>query len=182
MFEHVGPRRYDAFFAQMAALLAEDGVALLHTIGHFGPPAPTSSWIRKYIFPDGYIPALTEITPALAGSGLAVADLEVLRDHYALTVEHWRARFESRQEEARALYGETFQRIWDYYLAAAECAFRHQGCAIFQFQFVKNFAALPITRDYIAAAEAALRAVDERGQKRADEICPPSSPVRAIKR
>jgi cyclopropane-fatty-acyl-phospholipid synthase len=162
MFEHVGPRHYNAFFAALARLLTPGGVALLHTIGHFRPPTPTSSWIRKYIFPDGYLPSLVEIAPPLARAGLAVADLETLRLHYAQTLGHWRSRFAARREEARALYGEEFCRIWEYYLAASQCAFLHQGCAVMQFQLVKRFDALPITRDYLFAREAALRGARAR--------------------
>ncbi|WP_374546719.1 class I SAM-dependent methyltransferase [Rhodoblastus sp.] len=158
MFEHVGRRNYDVFFAEIARLLATDGVALIHTIGHFGPPEPTSAWLRKYIFPDGYIPALAEIAPALARSGLAVADLETLREHYALTLDHWRARFQARRDEAQAIYDERFCRIWEYYLAASQCAFRYQGCAVLQFQLIRSFNALPITRDYLFRREAELRA------------------------
>jgi cyclopropane-fatty-acyl-phospholipid synthase len=162
MFEHVGPKNYDAFFARVAGLLAEDGVALVHTIGHLGAPAPTSSWLRKYIFPGGYIPSLMEIAPSLARAGLAVADLEVLREHYALTIEHWRARFKANRDAARAIFGERFCRIWEFYLAASECAFRYEGCVVLQFQLVRKFEALPITRDYLFRREAELRAVEEK--------------------
>jgi cyclopropane-fatty-acyl-phospholipid synthase len=157
MFEHVGPKHYDAFFARVAELLSEHGVALIHTIGHFGRPAPTNPWVTKYIFPDGYLPCLSEIAPALARAGLIVADLETLRDHYALTLEHWRARFKQRREEARAIYGERFCRMWEFYLAASECGFRYQGSHVLQFQLVKKIDALPITRDYIRNREAELR-------------------------
>jgi cyclopropane-fatty-acyl-phospholipid synthase len=157
MFEHVGPKHYDAFFARVAELLTEDGVALIHTIGHFGRPAPTNPWVTKYIFPDGYLPGLTEIAPALARAGLIVADLETLRDHYALTLEHWRARFKQRREEARAIYGERFCRMWEFYLAVSECAFRFQGSHVLQFQLVKKIDALPITRDYMRKKEAELQ-------------------------
>ncbi len=162
MFEHVGPKNYDAFFARVAELLTENGVALIHTIGHFGRPAPTNPWVTKYIFPGGYIPALAEITPALARAGLVVTDMEVLRDHYALTIAQWRARFKARREEAKALLGERFCRMWEFYLAASECAFRYQGCAIFQFQLTKNFNALPIVRDYMKQREDALRREEEK--------------------
>ncbi len=157
MFEHVGPKHYDAFFAQVADLLADGGVALIHTIAHLGEPAPTNRWVTKYIFPDGHIPALAEITPPLARSGLVVADIEVLREHYALTIERWRARFAARREEARKIYGERFCRMWEFYLAASECAFRFQGCCVLQLQLVKKLDALPITRGYMSEAEAALR-------------------------
>jgi cyclopropane-fatty-acyl-phospholipid synthase len=164
MFEHVGPRNYGVFFRTVADLLADDGVALIQTIGHCGPPAPTSPWIRKYIFPDGYVPSLSEIVPAIARSGLLVADLEILREHYVLTLDHWRMRFAARRDEARAIFGEKFCRIWEYYLAAAQCAFREQGCVVFQLQLTKSARTLPITRDYLAAREAELR----RGLRRAD--------------
>ena len=157
MFEHVGPKHYDAYFARVAELLAEDGVALIHTIGHFDEPGPTNPWVTKHIFPDGYIPALAEITPAIARAGLMVSDLEFLREHYALTIRHWRARFKARREEARALYGERFCRMWEFYLAGAECSFRLQHCCVLQFQLVKRLDALPITRDYIRESEDDLR-------------------------
>ncbi|MCI4677195.1 cyclopropane-fatty-acyl-phospholipid synthase family protein [Rhodoblastus acidophilus] len=157
MFEHVGPRKYDAFFKAVADLLAEDGVALIHTIGHCGLPVPTSPWMRKYIFPDGYIPSLAEIARAVARAGLLVADLEILREHYALTLEHWRARFAARRDEAKAIYGERFCRIWEFYLAASQSAFRHLGFVVFQLQLTKKPNVLPITRDYIAEREADLR-------------------------
>jgi cyclopropane-fatty-acyl-phospholipid synthase len=168
MFEHVGPRNYDAFFARVAGLLAEDGAALIHTIGHLSTPAPTSSWVRKYIFPDGYIPSLMEIAPSLARAGLAVADLEVLRDHYALTIKHWRARFKANRDEARETFGERFCRIWEFYLAGSQCAFTYEGCVILQFQLVRKFDALPITRDYLFHREAELRAAEERSASGAE--------------
>ncbi len=158
MFEHVGPKHYDAFFTHVAELLAEDGVALVHTIGHFAGPAPTNPWVRKYIFPDGHIPAMAEIAPAIARAGLMVSDVETLREHYALTLAHWRARFAAGREVARRIYGERFCRMWEFYLAAAECGFRFQGCCVLQIQLIKRADALPITRDYMMRREAALRA------------------------
>jgi cyclopropane-fatty-acyl-phospholipid synthase len=158
MFEHVGPKHYDAFFARIAELLREDGVALVHTIGHFAGPAPTNPWVRKYIFPDGHLPALAEIAPAIARAGLMIADVETLREHYALTLAHWRARFAAGREEARSIYGERFCRMWEFYLAAAECGFRFHGCCVLQIQLIKRLDALPITRDYVLQREAALRA------------------------
>jgi cyclopropane-fatty-acyl-phospholipid synthase len=164
MFEHVGPRNYDAYFRHVADLLADEGVALIHTIGHFAEPTPTSSWVRKYIFPDGYIPSLAEVAPAIARAGLAVGDLEALREHYALTLQHWRMRFAARRDQAKAIYGEKFCRIWEYYLAGAQCSFRYQGSAVLQFQLMKRFEALPITRDYLAAREAELRVAETASQ------------------
>ncbi len=158
MFEHVGPKHYDAFFTRVAELLAEDGVALVHTIGHFAGPAPTNPWVRKYIFPDGHLPALAEIAPAIARAGMMVADIETLRQHYALTLEQWRARFAAGREEASKIYGERFCRMWEFYLASAECGFRFQGCCVLQILLIKRLDALPITRDYVLQREAALRA------------------------
>ena len=157
MFEHVGPKNYDDYFGQIARLLADDGVALVHTIAHFAPPSPTNAWVTKYIFPDGYLPGLAEIMPSVARAGLVVADLEMLRDHYALTLAHWRARFLARRDEAKAIYDERFCRMWEFYLACSECGFRFQGCAVAQLQLVKRLDALPITRDYIARNEEVLR-------------------------
>ena len=157
MFEHVGPQYYDEFFARIAGLLEENGVALVHTIVHFRQPGPPGPWIEKYIFPGGYIPALSEITPSVEHAGLIVADVEILRQHYALTLAHWRKRFKRRRDEARALYGERFCRMWEFYLAGSEISFRLQGQCVAQIQLVKRLDALPITRNYIAEREAALR-------------------------
>ncbi len=157
MFEHVGVRAYDAFFQKLAALLAEDGVALLHTIGRAGPPSPVSPWALKYIFPGGYIPSLSEIAPAIERAGLIVTDVEVLRLHYAKTLEHWRARFLKHRGQAKALCDERFCRMWEFYLALAQCAFEYENQIVFQIQLAKKIDAVPLTRDYIAAREQELR-------------------------
>ena len=157
MFEHVGPRFYDEFFRQCAKLLHDDGVMLLHTIGRFQPPENTNSWMAKYIFPGGYMPALSEVMPALQRSGLIVADVEVLRLHYGETLRHWRERFAERREEAKALYDERFCRMWEFYLAASETSFRWQDLVVFQFQLVKRHGVAPTTRGYIGQAEDELR-------------------------
>ncbi len=157
MFEHVGVGYYAAFFAKMRALLKEDGVALLHTIGRSDGPGATNPWIAKYIFPGGYTPALSEILPVIERSGLIVTDVEVLRLHYAETLKEWRRRFRLHWAEARALYDERFCRMWDFYLAGSEMAFRYDGLAVFQVQLAKRVDALPIIRDYMLDLERTMR-------------------------
>jgi cyclopropane-fatty-acyl-phospholipid synthase len=160
MFEHVGLPYYDVFFRQIAKLLNDDGVALIHTIGSELPPQPTDPWIAKYIFPGGYIPSLSEILPAIERTGLFVTDIEVLRLHYAETLRHWRERFLARRAEAAAFYDERFCRMWEYYLAGAECGFRFSGQVVFQIQLAKRVDAVPLNRDYILRREAELRRRD----------------------
>ncbi|MBO0903065.1 SAM-dependent methyltransferase [Jiella sonneratiae] len=162
MFEHVGVGFYDAFFAHCAEILKEDGVMLLHTIGRYDPPGNTNSFIQKYIFPGGYIPSLSEVMAAAERSGLIISDVEILRTHYAETLKHWRERFLSRRDEAKALYDERFCRMWEFYLAASETAFRWQNLVVFQLQFVKRLDALPIVRGYMGAEEERLRTLDQR--------------------
>jgi cyclopropane-fatty-acyl-phospholipid synthase len=157
MFEHVGLANYDAYFRRIAQLLDEDGVALVHTIGRAPGPAATNPWVARYIFPGGYIPALSEMLPAIERSALIVTDLEVLRLHYAETLKDWRERFLARREEAKAIYDERFCRMWELYLAGSEAAFRYEGLVVFQIQLAKKQGAAPLTRDYIGRAEAALR-------------------------
>jgi cyclopropane-fatty-acyl-phospholipid synthase len=158
MFEHVGLRAYHGFFSKLAALLADDGVALLHTIGRAGPPSPVSPWVLKYIFPGGYIPSLSEIMPAIEGAGLIVTDVEVLRLHYAKTLEHWRARFLKQRDQARALYDERFCRMWEFYLSIAQAAFENENQVVFQIQIAKKIDAVPLTRGYIGETEKKLAA------------------------
>ncbi len=156
MFEHVGVNYYDAFFSKAADLLADDGVMLLHSIGSIDGPTVTNPWVAKYIFPGGYLPALSEVLPAIERAGLIVTDIEILRLHYALTLKAWRERFVSRRAEAVAIYDERFCRMWEFYLAGFEAAFRHGGLMVFQIQLAKRLDAVPLTRDYIAHREAAL--------------------------
>lgn len=157
MFEHVGVNHYKAFFNRAATLLKPDGTMLLHTIGRSGPPSATNAFIRKYIFPGGYIPALSEMLPAIERAGLAVTDVEVLRLHYAETLKHWRERFMKNRKRAIEIYDERFARMWEFYLAGSEASFRWQDMVVFQVQMTKRNDVLPITRGYIAEAEDKLR-------------------------
>jgi cyclopropane-fatty-acyl-phospholipid synthase len=162
MFEHVGVGFYDAYFRKIADLLSEDGVALIHTIGRPGKPDATNPWIDKYIFPGGYIPAMSEVLPAIERAGLMVTDIEVLQLHYAHTLRHWRERFMSHREKAAALYDERFCRMWEFYLAGSQACFELGQHVNFQFQLAKRVGAVPITRNYIAEREAQLRLHEER--------------------
>lgn len=167
MLEHVGAPNFDAYFAQVARLLKKDGAALIHTIGRPEGPGVTNAWIAKYIFPGGYIPALSELAASIERSGLILADLEVLRLHYAETLKAWRERFLARRDDAKALYDERFCRMWEFYLAACEAGFRLGQQVVYQFLLVHRVDALPITRDYIRDAEARLRRIEARGGWRA---------------
>jgi cyclopropane-fatty-acyl-phospholipid synthase len=160
MFEHVGVGFYDAFFSQCAKLLAEHGIALLHTIGRFSPPGITNPWIAKYIFPGGYIPALSEVLRAIERAGLIVTDVEVLQLHYAETLKAWRERFLAHRDEAVRLYDRRFVRMWEFYLACSEMAFRLGEMVVFQIQVAKQKGLTPPTRDYIAREEARLRTAE----------------------
>ena len=155
---------YDAFFRKCAELLADDGVMLLHSIGRSEGPNVTNPWIAKYIFPGGYIPALSEVLPAIERAGLLVTDIEILRLHYAETLQAWRERFLAHREEVERIYDQRFVRMWEFYLAASEMAFREQAMMVMQIQLTKRQDVVPITRDYIAREEARLRAL-EGGQR-----------------
>jgi cyclopropane-fatty-acyl-phospholipid synthase len=160
MFEHVGVGFYDKFFRKCAELIADDGVIVLHSIGRSEGPGVTNPWIAKYIFPGGYIPALSEVLPAVERSGLLVTDIEILRLHYAETLRNWRERFLAHREEVERLYDERFVRMWEFYLASSEMTFREQGMMVFQLQLTKRPDVVPITRDYLAREEARLRALE----------------------
>jgi cyclopropane-fatty-acyl-phospholipid synthase len=164
MFEHVGVDFYETFFTRCAELLADNGVMMLHSIGRSTGPDVTSPWIAKYIFPGGYIPALSEVFPAIERAGLLVSDTEILRLHYAETLKAWRERFMARREEAVQLYDERFARMWEFYLASSEMAFRKQNLMNFQIQLTKRQGVVPMTRDYINREEAKLRGL-ERGSR-----------------
>jgi cyclopropane-fatty-acyl-phospholipid synthase len=160
MFEHVGVGYYDAFFQKCADLLADDGVMMLHSIGRSEGPGITNPWIAKYIFPGGYIPALSEVLPAIERAGLLVDDVEILRLHYAETLKIWRERFLAHREEVERLYDARFVRMWEFYLASSEMSFREQNMMVFQLQLTKRQGVVPITRDYIMREEARLRGLE----------------------
>ena len=161
MFEHVGINHYDAFFRRMDALLAPGGIALLHAIGRSDGPGSTNAWLRRYIFPGGYSPALSEVFAAVERSGLIASDVEILRLHYADTLRHWRRRFASHRAEAAALYDERFCRMFEFYLAGSELAFRRMGHMVWQMQLTNSLRAAPLTRDYMTWTEQAPQDVRE---------------------
>jgi cyclopropane-fatty-acyl-phospholipid synthase len=161
MFEHVGPRYYGAYFRKCRELLKPDGVMVMHTIGLLSGPWYPNPWLDKYIFPGGQLPALSEIIPAIERAGLIVTDVECLRLHYAATLAEWRRRFMANRAEALDLYDERFCRMWEFYLAACEAAFRCQHAAVFQVQCARRQEAVPLTRDYIAERMRDLRLREE---------------------
>ncbi|WP_086464123.1 SAM-dependent methyltransferase [Oceanibaculum nanhaiense] len=155
MLEHVGRHHYRAFFSKVKELLAEDGVAVIHSIGRFDQPGPVNAWMRKYIFPGSYIPTLSEITGPIEECNLLITDIEILRLHYAETLLAWRRNFHRNLDKVREIYDERFCRMWDFYLTACELGFRRKELMVFQIQLAKSMEALPITRDYIHEFEAA---------------------------
>jgi cyclopropane-fatty-acyl-phospholipid synthase len=160
MFEHVGVGFYDTFFRRAAELLRDDGVFLLHTIGRSGSPSVTNPWIAKYIFPGGYIPALSEVLPAIQRARLVVTDVEILQLHYAETLKAWRERFLAHREDVERLYDARFVRMWEFYLASSEMAFRESDMVVFQIQTATRKGVVPQTRDYIGREEARLRTLE----------------------
>ena len=160
MFEHVGVGHYREFFDTVARCLKPDGVALLHAIGRSDGPGFTNPWIAKYIFPGGYCPALSEVLPPVEQSGLIATDIEVLRLHYAETLRHWRRRFAANRDTIASLYDERFCRMFEFYLCGSEIAFRREGHMVFQIQLAHRQTAVPLTRDYITAFEAACRSAE----------------------
>lgn len=158
MMEHVGIGHFDAYFGKVKDLLAPDGYAFIHSIGRMSPPGTTAPFFRKYIFPGGYTPALSETFAVLERLGLWVDDVEILRLHYYHTVRHWRERFAANREAAAALYDERFCRMWEFYLAAAELGFLHGSSMVFQLLLSTRRDAVPITRDFMFDAERALAA------------------------
>ncbi len=149
MFEHVGAPNYIAFFYQLKALLKENGVTLLHTIGRPSMPGSTNAWIRKYIFPGGYNPALSEVTAAIETSRLITTDIEVLRLHYSFTLAEWQKRFQAHRKLVVERKGERFARMWEFYLAACEAAFALGQLVVYQVQLCNSIKSLPIMRDYL---------------------------------
>jgi cyclopropane-fatty-acyl-phospholipid synthase len=150
MFEHVGVNHYSAFFDKVKSLLAADGIALLHSIGRMYGPGSTGPWLRKYMFPGAYSPALSEVVPFVERRRLWITDIEILRLHYAETLRAWRGRFEQNRDRIRQIYDERFCRMWEIFLVGSEVAFRRGGLMVFQMQIAKAIDAVPLTRDYIA--------------------------------
>jgi len=159
MFEHVGAGHYLEYFRKTKQLLKDDGVFLLHSIGRMEPPGTTNPWLRKYIFPGGYTPSLSETLAAIERAGLWVTDIEILRLHYAETLHHWYDRFMAQRDKALELYDERFCRMWEFYLIGCEIAFRRMGQMVFQIQIAKRQDAVPLTRDYITDWERAISEV-----------------------
>jgi cyclopropane-fatty-acyl-phospholipid synthase len=164
MFEHVGVGFYDEFFRKCSAVLDDDGIMLLHSIGRPEGPNVTNPWIAKYIFPGGYIPALSEVLPAVERAGLLVTDIEILRLHYAETLKAWRQRLLVHRDVVERIYDQRFVRMWEFYLAASEMAFREQALMVFQMQLTRRQGVVPMTRDYIGRETARLRGL-EGGQR-----------------
>ncbi len=162
MMEHVGAKYYDAFFGKIRSLLTEDGFAFVHSIGRMSPPGTTGPFIRKYIFPGGYAPALSEVFASTERIGLWVADMEVLRLHYHYTIKHWRRRFLKNRAKAAALYDERFCRMWEFYLGAVELDFLHGSSMVFQLLLSRTRDAVPITRDFMVDDERALMDVQAK--------------------
>ena len=149
MFEHVGVHHYDEFFAKVNALLEDGGLMVLHSIGHMSPPGTASPWLRKYIFPGAYSPALSEVFTSVEQASLWVTDVEVLRLHYAKTLNHWWRRFEANRDKVAAMYDERFCRMWEFYLVSAEMMFLTGSQMVFHMQLARQRDAAPIVRDYI---------------------------------
>ena len=149
MFEHVGRKFYKKFFKQIEKMLKEDGVSLIHTIGSVNPPRDPHPWITKYIFPGGYTPSLSEVTNPIEKAGLIVTDIEVLRLHYAHTLRHWKENCLKNKDKIIQMFDEKFFRMWEFYLAGCEMAFKWGDQVVYQFQLTKNYSSTPVTRDYI---------------------------------
>jgi cyclopropane-fatty-acyl-phospholipid synthase len=159
MFEHVGRPQYQTFFKQVHDLLEEHGTALLHSIGRSTPPGGGNPWIRKYIFPGGYIPAASEVTGAIEPNGLILTDLEVWRLHYARTLSEWNRRFQANRARFAAKLGERFCRMWEFYLVASEVGFRWGDLVVFHAQMERSLERLPLTRDYLYGGDTRRRTV-----------------------
>ncbi len=157
MFEHVGTPQYRTFFTKCRELMTPEGVMLLHTIGRAGGPGYTDAFTLKYIFPGGYIPALSEIAEGYEGLRYFLTDVEVLRMHYGHTLKAWYDRTVAAHDAIVDLYDERFYRMWTFYLAGCYVSFMNGGLVNYQLQFSRSRTALPLTRDYMAEAEAKLR-------------------------
>jgi len=164
LIEHLGTPHYPGFFAKCRELLTPDGMMLSHCCGRMAPPGVTDQWTRKYIFPGGYIPALSEIVGEAERHRLIVSDVETLRYHYAFTLKEWYNRTVAARDEIVAMYDERFYRMWQFYLAGAEAAFRYGGMSNFQVQFMRSRQSAPITRDYMFEEEKRLHGREQAPQ------------------
>lgn len=149
MFEHVGRKFYKNFFKKIDKLLKDDGITLLHTIGSVNPPRDPHPWITKYIFPGGYTPSLSEVVTPVEKAGLIVSDIEVLKLHYSHTLRHWKENCIKNKNQIINMFDEKFFRMWEFYLASCESAFKWGDQVVYQFQLTKNYMSTPNTRDYI---------------------------------
>ena len=149
MFEHVGRKFYKIFFNQIEKLLNDDGVSLIHTIGSVNPPRDPHPWITKYIFPGGYTPSLSEVVTPVENAGLIISDIEVLKLHYSYTLRHWKENCIMNKEQIIKMFDEKFFRMWEFYLASCESAFKWGDQVVYQFQLTKNYTSTPTTRNYI---------------------------------
>ena len=149
MFEHVGRKFYKNFFKKIDNLLNDDGVSLVHTIGSVNPPRDPHPWITKYIFPGGYTPSLSEVVTPVEKAGLIVSDIEVLKLHYSHTLRHWKENCIKNKIKIINMFDEKFFRMWEFYLASCESAFKWGDQVVYQFQLTKNYMSTPNTRDYI---------------------------------
>jgi len=168
MFEHVGVENYRKFFAQVKALLKDNGVALLHSIGRMDGPGNTEEWLLKYIFPGAYAPALSEVLPVIEKSGLWATDIEILRLHYARTLKCWHDNFDRNRAAIAQMYDEKFCRMWEFFLAAGEMDFRYLSTMVMQIQLAKKVGAVPITRDYLNQEMLRTRTTESAGLSSAD--------------
>ena len=175
MFEHVGVQRYDEFFAKVNQLMPDDGVMLLHSIGHMSPPSTASPWLRKYIFPGAYSPSLSEVFPAVERNRLWVTDCEFLRLHYAMTLRHWHTRFDQNRARIAQMYDERFCRMWEFYLISAEMMFRTGAQEVFHMQLSRRRNSTSIRRDYIFDALHKLKSREAERLKHFAAPPPPSS-------
>ena len=149
MFEPVGRKFYKKFFKQIEKLLNDSGISLIHTIGSVNPPRDPHPWVTKYIFPGGYTPSLSEVTTPIEKAGLIVSDIEVLKLHYSYTLRHWKENCIKNKEKITEMFDERFFRMWEFYLAGCEIAFKWGDQVVYQFQLTKSYTSTPTTRDYI---------------------------------
>lgn len=162
MFEHVGVTHYDEFFKKLNALMDDDGLALIHSIGHMSPPGMASKWLQKYIFPGAYSPALSEVFEVIEQNQLWCTDLEFLRLHYATTLKHWADRFESNREKVVEMYDERFARMWEFYLISCEQMFRTGSQLVFHMQLSRSRTGAPIVRDYVTDTQRELEKLEKK--------------------